>query len=638
MQGNSVIRCVSLTFLAVVGVLLAATKEVVARDPEYRPARGSMTAAMADATWTDASRNREVPARIYAPGLEHGRGPFPTVVFSHGGGESREAFDYLGSPLAQNGYIVVFMTHRGSDREALRRDGIRSLGASAFEDRPKDIVFVLDRLQSPKVDDELLAGRVDTDRIAVAGQCAGASTVLAITGLTTKRANGTLRSYRDPRPKAVVALSPQPGAVTRRRMPESLHDDSWKTVAVPALVVTGTKDFRWTQGVRQNPAMVNRPYTGMTTGDKYLVEIADAEHHAFTDSTPYYPGGPRDPRHHGWIAQATVTFLDAYLRDDQAARTWLQTKRLQASTNGECRQEQKLESNVAREETSSAPSGDVGVIDTIRLMDRERNKPLHVRVTHPSGEGRFPVLLFSHCVGGSRRDFEPLIRHWAASGYVCIQADHSDSRLAGDPNARRLDFRNRARDLSFLIDSLGAIEEEAPDLEGKLNRERIGAGGHLIGAYASCLLVGMKVYTRGESRAPEVFKDERVDAAMLLSPQGRGQGLTERSWDTIAKPMLVMAGSETASRRTGNSAQWRTEPFTFARPVDKYLFFIDGLDNRYDGLVLDRGSDDEMSEWIRTATLAFWDAHLKDSSDGKGQLAPERWQKASGGQVEVQHR
>jgi len=49
-------------------------------------------------------------------------------------------------------------------------------------------------------------------------------------------------------------------------------------------------------------------------------------------------------------------------------------------------------------------------------------------------------------------------------------------------------------------------------------------------------------------------------------------------------------------------------------------------------------SDDEMSEWIRTATLAFWDAHLKDSPDGKGQLAPERWRRASGGQVEVQHR
>lgn len=88
--------------------------------------------------------------------------------------------------------------------------------------------------------------------------------------------------------------------------------------------------------------MVCRPYTGMPPGERHLVDIVGAEHHAFADSKPYYPGGPRDPRHHDWIAQATIAFLDAYLNDNRAARDWLRNKQLQIATDGQCRQEDKL--------------------------------------------------------------------------------------------------------------------------------------------------------------------------------------------------------------------------------------------------------------------------------------------------------
>jgi predicted dienelactone hydrolase len=594
--------------------------------------------------WNDAAREREVPVRICAPAMNAGNGPFPTVVFSHGGGESREAFSYLGNALARSGYVIVFVTHRGSDREALQRDGLAALGTSAFEDRPKDIVFVLDQLLSSKLDEALLAERIDKDRVAVAGQCAGASTALAVTGLTTKSRNGRLRSYRDRRPKAVVALSPQPGGSSRRAR-ESFHDDSWKTVAVPALVVTGTRDFLWTPGVRRDPKMINRPYTGMAPGDKYLVEIAGAQHHAFTDSRPYYPGGPRDPRHHTWIAQAMIGFLDAHLKDNASALDWLRTKRLQTITQGDCRQEQmlledatELKSAADQQSAFEAEPGsyEVAVVDRITLHDSKRDKRIEVRVTYAKTDGKLPVIVYSHCVGGCRRDYEPLIRYWVSHGYACVQADHSDSRLARDSHARRLDFRNRARDLSFLIDSLAEIEGDIPDFEGKLDPTRIGAGGHLIGAYASCLLAGMKVFPRGEDEAPETFADDRVVAALLLSPQGRGQGLTDRSWADIATPMLVVAGSETASRRTGNGPEWRTEPFTFSRPGEKYLLFVKGLDNGYAGLALGRGMSQPTANWIQSATLAFWNEHLKNDVSSQDMLTSETWKRLGSGEVDFQ--
>ena len=81
--------------------------------------------------------------------------------------------------------------------------------------------------------------------------------------------------------------------------------------------------------------------------------------------------------------------------------------------------------------------------------------------------------------------------------YVCLQADHSDSRLLSETGDKRLDFRNRAADLSFLIDSFSEIERKVPGVRGEMDADRIGAGGHLIGAYASCLLMGDEGLQRG---------------------------------------------------------------------------------------------------------------------------------------------
>ena len=102
---------------------LSVATEAAGSDGESPPAHGNWTAATEDTTWTDGSRDREVPVRIYAPDRKHGNGPFPLVVFSHGGGESREAFTYLGTHWAEKGYIAVFLTHPGSDRKAIDEQG-----------------------------------------------------------------------------------------------------------------------------------------------------------------------------------------------------------------------------------------------------------------------------------------------------------------------------------------------------------------------------------------------------------------------------------------------------------------------------------------------------------------------------------
>ena len=89
-------------------------------------------------------------------------------------------------------------------------------------------------------------------------------------------------------------------------------------------MVTGTRDFNWSREAKAIPNRTRIPFDGLPPGDKFLVEIKDAEHNAFTDSVPYYPARQRDPRHHLWIQQATTAFLDAYLKGEAKAREWLQ--------------------------------------------------------------------------------------------------------------------------------------------------------------------------------------------------------------------------------------------------------------------------------------------------------------------------
>jgi predicted dienelactone hydrolase/CubicO group peptidase (beta-lactamase class C family) len=320
------------------------------QEPVFRQKAFEME--MMNATWVDAPRNREVPVRIYAPSLKGGAGPFPVIVFSHGGGESREAFDYLGRPLAQNGYITIFLTHIGGDRQTMTEQGMKALGDTGnYANRLADMRFAADHLLSAGLDEPLLKGRIDRDRIAAAGQCAGSTTAMAMCGLGLNLPGQPQSSSVDPRFKVCVALSPQVPFAAAGGGQYGLYDRSWASLDpdTPLLVVTGSRDFRWVPDVRSNPDLRKSAYDQASSRTKYLVDIEGAEHNAFTDSMPYYPARERDPRHHGWIAQVVTEFLDAYLKQDDSALEWLADKRLQNEAQGECRQE-----NTVTEKTTAA--------------------------------------------------------------------------------------------------------------------------------------------------------------------------------------------------------------------------------------------------------------------------------------------
>ena len=269
-------------------------------------------------------------------------------------------------------------------------------------------------------------------------------------------------------------------------------------------------------------------------------------------------------------------------------------------------------------------------------------KDLRIRITHPRARGTYPVLVYSHGAFGSKDAYGPLIDHWANHGYVCIQATHSDSlSLGGRPGTGAFrDWKNRPKDISFILDSLDEIEKRVPNLKGALDRERIGVGGHSFGAHTSQLIGG--VTTRGLA-GPESHRDRRVRAVLLISPQGRGQLLVADSWKDFKTPAMVVTGSNDKGRN-GQDAKWRLDPYALSPAGDKYLVWIDGADHGFGGITGKKrwsGSGPDNPDHVaivKKASLAFWDAYVKGSKEAKESLQSDALFKSAKSKVRCERK
>jgi len=744
-MSRALIRSIAATVLAQLALALVCVVPGSARSADDGVITSNPDYEVEYYEWYDTSRQRTIPAKIFAPPRKHFSGKLPVVIFSHGYGESRDSFDYLGVQWARSGFIGIFLTHEGSDDKALGKRRLSDFDPEKdFEPRPLDIRFVADQLERGQAGAELLKGRVDINRLGVAGQCQGATTAFYMTGLRVQRPDGTTYSGPDPRFKAVVALGPQTGAASitssnhRQQRSDAvavryLYPGSWSKIDVPALVIIGSSDFNWLPAVREDPGLRRLPYDSLPQGDKYLIEIRGASHPAFTDSKPYYPARPRDPRHHQWIAEASTEFLDAFLNGNKSAVAWLREEKLSQNHPDDVIQEDKTgtpdedyatwksptsskpvaahatgglppwfnkldrdgDGYVSRAEiparaekllqgfdyldqnsdgrlsadevtrarslsqpADGSPTGSthkpasgtvvdvdkgpyaVAVIDDLKVYDKKRGVSIPLRIFYPSGNsGPYPVIIFSHSQNGSNSDYDMLMTHWASHGYIGIVPQHADSPNSGRSSERA--FADRPKDISSIIDGLDDLMGE-PELKGKIDRNRIGVGGHFLGAFTSYLVAGAKRYPlTGE--ATWNFDDPRISAVLLISPQGRGQGMREDSWSGIDTPMMTITGSGDPSRRTGNPPEWRTEPYQFSPPGDKYLVFIEDYqsrrtaetrnENTYSGIV-----GQPAIGYIYKVSTDFWDAYLANDAQARARLNAENLEQISNGTVKMSHK
>ena len=234
-----------------------------------------------DFEWTDTTRNRLVPARLYWPEQPAAGIAMPLVVFSHGIGGSRNGYSYLGRYWASQGYASLHVQHVGSDRNLWAGNLFGVVGrlrAAAQEaeamDRARDVRFALDRMLAGDAPGGAMS--IDRRRIVAAGHSYGANTTLLVVGAQVERDGRTIALY-DPRFTAAVLISAppfygetDPAAVLRH-------------VRVPTLHVTATEDVIRIPGYYSGASDRVAVFEAVGDPRKTLVVFAGGSHSMFTD-------------------------------------------------------------------------------------------------------------------------------------------------------------------------------------------------------------------------------------------------------------------------------------------------------------------------------------------------------------------
>ncbi|WP_166027489.1 alpha/beta hydrolase family protein [Streptomyces chilikensis] len=191
----------------------------------------------------------DLQVRVSAPATGTG---LPVILLSHGHGGSNNLSSLNGyAPIANlwaaAGFVVIQPTHLSS--RTLSRQLADTPGAPFFwRSRAEDMSHILDRLDEIEKTVPQLAGRIDHDKIAVAGHSLGGHTAGLLLGARSADPDtGQEVNLTEPRIKAGVLLAApgRGGAVLNGPMAEMapfFHTTDFSTMATPTLVVAGDQD------------------------------------------------------------------------------------------------------------------------------------------------------------------------------------------------------------------------------------------------------------------------------------------------------------------------------------------------------------------------------------------------------------
>lgn len=233
-----------------------------------------------DFAWRDASRERDIPARLYWPEHASPDAKVPLVVFSHGLGGSQLGYSHLGRHWASLGIASLHVRHAGSDRGIWTANVFSlfsNMQKAASEEnavaRAQDVSFGITQI----LNEPNFATALRSDRIAVAGHSYGANTALLVGGASIAR-DGQALSWRDPRVKALVVISAPP-FVGEGDMAKILEN-----VSLPTLHVTGTNDVIRVPGYRSDYQDRLAVFAAQSANaPKALTVFKGATHSIFTD-------------------------------------------------------------------------------------------------------------------------------------------------------------------------------------------------------------------------------------------------------------------------------------------------------------------------------------------------------------------
>jgi len=275
-------------------------------------------------------------------------------------------------------------------------------------------------------------------------------------------------------------------------------------------------------------------------------------------------------------------------------------------------------------------------------QDQARKRGVPVRIISPKmaeaeGAIQFPVIIFSHGLGGSRVGGKLWGEHWASHGYVVVHLQHpgSDESIwkskpldqVENNFKRAMTMSNlglRVGDVHFVIDELVRRAGKGSGAFKFADVKKIGMSGHSFGAQTTLSVAGQGSPSIGGQSG----FDKRISAAIAFSPNARNKNKMEKQFGDIRMPFFSITGTKDgAVLNDGTTAAARTLPFRYMPSGDKYLLVLDDADHAvFGGLNAPRRKaggerDTEIQADVKAVTLAFWNAYLKADGSAKSWLA-----------------
>ncbi|WP_341717451.1 chlorophyllase [Micromonospora sp. FIMYZ51] len=187
----------------------------------------------------------------------------------------------------------------------------------------------------------------------------------------------------------------------------------------------------------------------------------------------------------------------------------------------------------------SAPERQFAVGVRQLKLNRDGDRALPVTVWYPAAgraggqpttsadaaTGKFPVVMFSHGLGGRPADYAELLTRWAAAGFVVAAPTFPHTSRSSDQNV--LDVLNQPADVSYALTQVLALNTRNGDpLRGRLAADRVAAAGHSAGGVTT---IGL--FTTG--------RDERLAAGIVFAGTALGVGT---AFAGAAAPQLFVHG------------------------------------------------------------------------------------------------
>ena len=280
------------------------------------------------------------------------------------------------------------------------------------------------------------------------------------------------------------------------------------------------------------------------------------------------------------------------------------------------------------------PSSNAAVSVRLSWHDQSRDRDVPVRIYSPpaSRSGPFPIVIFSHGLGGTRESYEYLGLHWATRGYFVVHIQHPGSddtvwrdagllqgmsamrKAAADPR----NAINRPRDVSFVIDHLERLNQESTTYQGQLDLSRIGVAGHSFGAFTALAVAGQTFAPAANPNA--TLADARVEAVISMSaPVPANKRRLDESYANIRIPCFHMTGTKDNSPIGDTKPEERRLPFDHSRNSDQFLLtFKDGDHMVFSGRGRSLSEQERrFQQLICESSTAFWNVYLRDDQASK---------------------